>query len=84
MDGIRREAAGRQMRLKTADTITADGGGVERAGRQLEAISDTQLDVAAKIGKMEGDRTALGDEDLVIGMAVRGVAVARGVAPAAG
>src|SRR5688572_6052147 len=53
-------------------------------GRQLKALAAQQLDIAAQLGQVEGDRAGPGDQYLVVGVAVLRVRVARPIAPFAG
>src|SRR4029079_4853007 len=70
-----------EVGLEAGYAMTANDGVMRGASRQLQAVPDRQIHRLARRREPEPDPAALDDDDLVVAVLVRGVAVARTVRP---
>ena len=76
------ERAGREVRLLAGHPGGPTTRIVRRPCRQLQPVARGELDGGGRRREPEPDRSALDDDDLVVGMVVGRVAIARSVRPA--
>ena len=71
------------MRLEAGDTIGSNDRVMASSGRQLEPVARSEVERITDVRQPEPDRAAIDDDDLVVWVVVRAVAVARPVRPGA-
>src|SRR6476660_4848897 len=70
-----------EVGLEAGYAMTANRGVVRGASRQLQAVSDREIDRVAGRRQPEPDRAALDDDDFVVSVLVGRVPIARTVRP---
>lgn len=71
------------MRLEARHATGTDDRVVTGPGRELEPIAGDEIDRLTTVRQPEPDRAPIDDDDLVVRVVVRAVAVARSVRPGA-